>query len=58
MNDVLKGRDRPRDKVFDYVDRAETLDDRGPTQSQLAEHDAQILERFFNRKSNPEGSRS
>ena len=58
VNDAIKGRDRPRDKVFDYVDRVETLDDRGPTQSELDERDAQILERFFNRKSKPEGSQS
>jgi hypothetical protein len=58
VNDALKGRDRPREKVFDYVDRAETLDDAGPSQSELAERDAQILERFLNRKSNPEGSLS
>jgi hypothetical protein len=58
VNDAIKGRDRPRDKVFDYVDRAETLDDCGPTQSELAERDAQILERFLSRKTTPEGSRS
>ena len=58
VNDALKGRDRPREKVFDYVDRAETLDDVGQTQSELAERDAQILERFLNRKRNPEGSQS
>ena len=41
-----------------FRDRAETLEDCGPTQSELAERDAKILERFFNRKSNPEGSQS
>jgi Family of unknown function (DUF5681) len=55
VHDALKGRDRPREKVFDYVDRAETLDDAGPTQSELAERDAQILERFLNRKNKLEG---
>jgi hypothetical protein len=55
VHDALKGRDRPRDKVFDYVDHAETLEDCGPTQSELAERDAQILERFFNRKNKLEG---
>jgi hypothetical protein len=34
------------------------VNDAGPSQSELAERDAQILERFLNRKSNPEGSLS
>jgi hypothetical protein len=58
VNDALKGRDRPREKVFDYIDRTEMLDDRGPTQSEIAERDERILERFLRRKGNPEGPKS
>jgi len=50
VNDALKGKDRPRDKVFDLVERAEVSDTSGPTHSELAERDAEILERYLARK--------
>jgi hypothetical protein len=50
VNDALKGHDRPRDKVFDYIDRDEALETQAPSRTEIAERDAQILERYFKRK--------
>jgi hypothetical protein len=52
VNDALKGKDRPREKIFDFVERAEKTDVEQPSQSVLAQRDTQILERFLARKSN------
>ena len=58
VNDALKGKDRPRDKVLDFVERAEVADASEPTRLELAERDAQILERFLARRSNSDSSKS
>jgi hypothetical protein len=59
INDALKGKDRPRDKVIDYVERVEAAGAKGPTKSQLSEYDARILERFIARaKSSSTGGRN
>jgi len=58
VNDALKGKDRPRDKVLDFVERAEVADASEPTRLELAERDAQILERFLARRTNSDNSKS
>ncbi len=52
VNDALKGKDRPREKVIDFVERSEMADQTAPTESELNERDAEILERFLARKNN------
>jgi hypothetical protein len=52
VNDALKGKDRPREKIFDFIERAEKADVEQPSESVLAQRDTQILERFLARKSN------
>ena len=52
VNDALRGKDRPREKIFDFVERAEKNDVEQPSESVLAQRDTQILERFLARKSN------
>lgn len=58
VNDALKGKDRPRDKVFDFVERAEAVDTDISTPSELADRDAQILERFLARRGGSDHSKS
>jgi hypothetical protein len=52
VNDALMGKDRPREKIFDFIERAEKADVEQPSESVLAQRDTQILERFLARKSN------
>ena len=58
INDALKGKDRPREKVIDFVERSEMADQAAPTESELNERDAEILERFLARKNNSSRSQS
>ena len=50
VNDALKGRDRPREKVLAYVDRADTLNQARQTRQEVSEKDQAIIQRFLERE--------
>src|SRR4051812_46615679 len=49
VNDALQGKDRPREKVLDYIERLETADTSNDLHSDNPQDEA-IIERFLERR--------
>jgi hypothetical protein len=49
VNDALKGKDRPRERVFEYVERMETMED-AEIGDAVSQQDEAIIERFLRRR--------
>jgi hypothetical protein len=49
VNDSLKGRDRAREKLLDYVERSDSSRQSRATREEVSQKDREIIERFLER---------
>lgn len=49
VNDALKGRDRAREKLLDYVERGDFSRESRATREEVSQKDREIIERFLER---------